>query len=155
MTVFKPVPGTNGMYKVSDDGQVMSLKKKTPRILKHNVRHGYPCVDIYYQAKRVQKPVHVLILEAFVGPRPEGMLALHNDDDKANCCLSNLRWGTRSDNTYDRFKNKGGFKLTEFDAAWIKFKLAMGWKQHELAKEFEVDQALISKINTGKYWSFA
>jgi HNH endonuclease len=44
-------------------------------------------------------PVHILMLETFIGPRPEGMLALHCDDDPLHCVLSNLKWGTPSENT--------------------------------------------------------
>jgi hypothetical protein len=50
-------------------------------------------------------PVHHLVLEAFVGPRPEGMNGLHWDDDAMNNQLDNLRWGTDSDNQQDRVRN--------------------------------------------------
>jgi len=49
--------------------------------------------------------LHPLILEAFVGPRPEGMIACHWDDNPANNRLSNLRWATPSDNMFDRIRN--------------------------------------------------
>ena len=46
--------------------------------------------------------VHVLVLEAFVGPRPEGMWALHGPlryaDGTPDNRLSNLEWGTPSKN---------------------------------------------------------
>lgn len=50
-------------------------------------------------------PIHHLVLEAFVGPRPEGMEALHYDDDPTNNVLWNLRWGTPSENHFDRVRN--------------------------------------------------
>ena len=49
--------------------------------------------------------VHVLVLDAFVGPRPNGMQGLHRDDDHANNNLSNLYWGTQSQNMADRLRN--------------------------------------------------
>lgn len=49
--------------------------------------------------------VHVLVLEAFVGPRPDGMFGCHNDDDKRNNQLENLRWDTPSSNNFDRVKH--------------------------------------------------
>lgn len=45
--------------------------------------------------------VHVLVLEAFVGPRPEGMACCHNDGDGQNNTLANLRWDTYSSNNHD------------------------------------------------------
>lgn len=47
--------------------------------------------------------VHRLILEAFVGPCPKGMVACHNDGDPSNNRLDNLRWGTLSENAADKF----------------------------------------------------
>lgn len=49
--------------------------------------------------------VHVLVLEAFVGPRPPGMECLHSNDVGTDNRLSNLRWGTHSENLNDLVRN--------------------------------------------------
>lgn len=49
--------------------------------------------------------VHVLVLENFVGPRPPGLKGLHADDNGENNVLTNLSWGTDSQNNYDLVKN--------------------------------------------------
>jgi hypothetical protein len=49
--------------------------------------------------------MHILVLEAFVGPRPAGMEGCHWDDDPTNNHLSNLRWDTRSANARDAVRN--------------------------------------------------
>jgi hypothetical protein len=49
--------------------------------------------------------VHHLILLAFVGPRPEGCVTRHLDDDKANNRLGNLCYGTSTENNYDMVRN--------------------------------------------------
>jgi hypothetical protein len=47
-----------------------------------------------------------MVLEAFVGPCPEDKHGgLHWDDDKDNNTLSNLRWGTMSENMQDQLRN--------------------------------------------------
>ena len=46
-----------------------------------------------------------LVLEAFVGPRPDGHECCHYDDDPMNNHLSNLRWDTRSANSFDAIRN--------------------------------------------------
>lgn len=52
------------------------------------------------------RPVHRLVLEAFVGPCPEGMtVGRHLDDDPNNNHISNLAWGTVSDNSKDKVRN--------------------------------------------------
>lgn len=47
------------------------------------------------------KNVHVLVLEAFVGPRPQGYEACHGLGGRLDNSLSNLRWDTSSENRLD------------------------------------------------------
>lgn len=47
------------------------------------------------------KYIHLLVLEAFAGSRPDGMEALHIDGNKINNNTDNLRWGTSSENNRD------------------------------------------------------
>jgi hypothetical protein len=46
----------------------------------------------------VRKYVHVLVLETFIGPRPDGYEADHIDHDGMNNHLPNLRWLPRAEN---------------------------------------------------------
>lgn len=48
-----------------------------------------------------QRKVHHLVLEAFVGPRPEGMQGCHNNGDSKDNCAANLRWDTPKANAMD------------------------------------------------------
>lgn len=48
---------------------------------------------------------HRLVLEAFVGPCPEGMQACHNDGDRMNTRVGNLRWDTPKANSADRWRH--------------------------------------------------
>lgn len=45
--------------------------------------------------------VHMLVAEAFLGPRPIGQEVRHKDDDRTNPRLDNLEYGTRQDNVND------------------------------------------------------
>jgi hypothetical protein len=111
--VYKEVPGFPG-YRVGDDGSVWSCKPRngrggllpTWRRLKCRISRRYLCVGIRGPdgVKRVHT-VHSLVLEAFVGPRPDGLWALHRDDNRADNTLPNLYWGTPSDNAIDRREN--------------------------------------------------
>lgn len=87
-------------YEVSNFGRVRNIR--TQKMLKpRTVR--YPHVALAPGA--VEKTIHTLVLEAFVGPCPTGMQALHWDDDKCNNLLGNLRWGTASENQADAQRN--------------------------------------------------
>lgn len=113
-----PITDWEDLYEVSSEGRVRSLNRKarargghtrnlkgrilTPRT---DINTGHLSVDLYRDKFRVTKKVHRLVLEAFVGPCPEGSEALHHDDVPTNNHLSNLRWGTRSENAQDRVRN--------------------------------------------------
>lgn len=45
--------------------------------------------------------VHRLVLDAFVGPCPDGMEGCHNNGNPADNRVENLRWDTRSANVID------------------------------------------------------
>lgn len=120
MTEWRDVVGYPG-YQVSDDGQARSTSRLIVRsdgqrqrcfgkVLSARIdASGYCKVSLYRDGERGgsrrKHSLHVLILEAFVGPRPAGMKALHYDDDPQNNALSNLRWGTQSENTFDKVRN--------------------------------------------------
>lgn len=63
--------------------------------------HGYPMVTVAGRKERV----HVLMLEAFVGPRPAGQLGCHKNDVPGDNRLGNLYWGTKSHNGIDCVNN--------------------------------------------------
>ena len=114
MTEWRPVLGFEGHYEVSSDGRVRSLARV---ILKSNGatqtipertllagcrdKNGYPTINLGRKRTRV----HVVVLEAFVGPRPPGAHGCHRDDDKENNTVANLYWGSRSDNMIDLVRN--------------------------------------------------
>jgi hypothetical protein len=60
--------------------------------------------DGYLQVKLPNRVffVHVLVLEAFVSPRPEGMYCCHNNGIPDDNRLFNLRWDTPKNNVHDR-----------------------------------------------------
>jgi len=49
--------------------------------------------------------VHILVLEAFVGPTPKGKECLHANDVPWDNRWDNLRWGTRSENLIEAYAN--------------------------------------------------
>ncbi|MGH8035083.1 MAG: HNH endonuclease signature motif containing protein, partial [Lysobacterales bacterium] len=53
-------------------------------------------------SRMVNRKVHRLVLEAFVGPCPDGMVGCHNDGDTRNNRLSNRRWDTPGSNNRDK-----------------------------------------------------
>ena len=92
-------------YEISDEGHVRNIS--TGRILKGRAhRGGYRLVRLFTEPNvYVDRTVHSLVMETFVGPRPEGMCVCHNDGDATNNALTNLRYGSLVDNQRDRIEH--------------------------------------------------
>jgi len=108
MENWKDIPGYEGLYQVSDCGQVKSLARKgclKERILKPGLNtRGYPTVDLSKDGKKKQFSIHRLVALAFL----EGDNTLtvnHIDECKTNNHVSNLEYLTRGDNARSWMKN--------------------------------------------------
>lgn len=102
---WRPIPGYPD-YEVSDLGRVKSLKASKPRLLRTFPIHSrylkvYPSVD----GRPSPAFVHRLVLLAFVGPVPPGMMTRHLDGDPQNNHLENLRYGTQAENDQDKVRH--------------------------------------------------
>ena len=117
MEVWKPVPGYEGFYSVSDLGRVRSDKRtivdknghgrKMPEIIltPEKKSSGHLTVCLCKNHDQTKRYVHRIVLEAFIGEAPAGMQACHWNDDKEDNRLENLRWGTPNENMFDRVRN--------------------------------------------------
>ena len=109
MTAWKAVWGYEGLYEVSDTGVVRSLPRPSTSggILATASRGGrYLQISLCRNGVCSTKDIHIVVLEAFVGLCPPGMQCRHLDDNKTNNYLSNLVWGTQTENAYDSVRNR-------------------------------------------------
>jgi len=63
--------------------------------------YGYRVVRLFKDGRYKCKYIHRLVLEAFVGPAEPGHQGRHLDGTRTNNHLSNLAWGTVSENALD------------------------------------------------------
>jgi len=91
MEEWRDIPGYEGLYKVSDLGNVLSVRRD--RMLKPGLSHGYRTVVLCDEAKRSTTKVHQLVAMAFLKHKRCGMTKVvdHIDGDKENNKLSNLQ----------------------------------------------------------------
>lgn len=167
--IWKPIPDWNG-YFASTHGRIMSFWERTGvppqcgggsvgrigetgRVLAvQSKEDSRQYVMLRRRGKKRNATVHSLVLLAFVGPRPNGMEACHEDDNPGNNRLANLRWDTRRGNLLDRYRQSGKV-LTRLQVVEIKSKIAAGIRQKDIAAEYGVTQVLVSRIKRGLCWS--
>lgn len=114
MVTWLPVVGYEGSYEVSDEGVVRSLDRTTicrdgrrlffegKELLSYRTPPmGYRAVKLSKEGVKRSKRIHTIVLEAFVGPRPDGMVACHSNGIQDDLRLANLRWDTQTSNNLD------------------------------------------------------
>lgn len=80
-------------YQASNYGRVRRFGKASDKTLQQRViQQGYAVVTISISGKTFVRMVHVLVLDAFVGPKPHQHFVQHIDGDKLNNTLDNLRY---------------------------------------------------------------
>ena len=113
--VWRPIPGFPD-HEASSLGRVRALSRrvhnymKPGKILTGTVKpssRGKP-VCVNYSLGRGTSPQkgHHLVLRAFVGERPEGLVGCHNDGNPLNNRIENLRWDTIASNVADSVKHR-------------------------------------------------
>lgn len=114
-------------------------------------RSGYRKVTLKNGDGYMQVFVHILVLESFVGPCPDGLQCRHLDGKPRNNRLDNLAWGTVRENAEDRMRHgthlfgekHGRALLGESDVHEIRRRLAAGETNASLAREFGVSDSTI------------
>lgn len=128
--IWKDHPLYGEYIAVSNLGRVFNKRTQTLRKPSINDR-GYYHLQINTVTGKVNKPVHLLVLETFKGERPEGAIARHLDDNKTNCSEENLEWSSPQRNIQDNLDNfkVRTQKLTVADVLEIR---ARDWAREEI-----------------------
>lgn len=106
--IWKPIPGFEG-YEASDLGRVRSHRIKGSNNLSRGYiilrggtkKKGYKYVILRNNGLSFNMQVHAIVMQAFFGQRPEGKEVCHNNGDKTDNRLSNLRYDTHAGNMRD------------------------------------------------------
>lgn len=167
------VPRWEGWYEVSSAGRVRSVSRVSiangakatyrGKILATPAgKNGYCTVCLSAPGRREYHYVHRLVLVSFEGECQSGMEACHNDGDRQNNALRNLRYDTRRNNALDRHRHgtmpstghcagerNGMSKLTGRKVVAV---LRSKGTQREIAARFGISQSTVSLIKLRKTW---
>lgn len=99
---WKPVRGYEGLYEVSDWGNVRSLNYRRTgmvKLLKQRTNQfGYQVIGLNYDGKQHFNQVHRLVAEAFI-PNPYNKPEVdHINTNRTDNRVENLRWVTKKEN---------------------------------------------------------
>lgn len=164
MEEWREIPGT--LYSVSSEGRVESRKRGRVKILRLCLgSNGYYHVTIFRSSKRDMQAVHVLVAEAFLGPRPTpGHEVNHKDGIKTNNQVANLEWVTHSENQRHRCdvlkhgnargEAHGFAKVTEAEVREIRVRRAAGESLAAIAADYGIGISSVCMIAKGQHWAW-
>lgn len=163
MVIWKDVEGFEGLYKVSNEGVLMSLPRNGTKggvVKQREMKHGYIEYLLYKDGKMYHKLAHRLVAQHFI-PNPENKPCVnHIDGRPTNNKLDNLEWVTYSENVlhalgmglaYTIGESHPNTKLTNKEVFEIRelYKHKI-YNQIELGKIYGVFQGTISLIVRNK-----
>ena len=168
-----PVPGYEGLYEVSNCGQVRSCDRSVAMRTKYGTTttrrvrskllvagtdaDGYVWLRLFKAGLGRAFRVSRLVLTAFERSPAAGDEACHRDHNKANNVLANLEWGTRAEN--EAQKTASGRRprstvnrLTLDDARAIRRRRAAGDDAKTVAAQYGVHLSNVYLITQGRTW---
>jgi hypothetical protein len=162
---YRPLEGFSG-YRVGDDGSVWTCYTRGGRYpvgtwrpvsiyrRPYGARYCVVCLRLNDgKGKVVCRYVHRLILVAFAGPCPPGMLCCHGDGDTANNRLDNLRWDTAAANAMDTYRH--GRRRTALSAETvrqIRDLRRQGFASPAIARMLGLHASTVHRAATGLTW---
>lgn len=169
---WRPVPGYDGWYEVSDQGRVRSWKMPNGRppgarrakpVVLRQQRHrfGYLMVTLWKDGAARKDVVHRLVLTSFIGDAPFGHECGHLNSDPTDNRLVNLAWVTAVENhahkklrgTTLRGEKSPHAKLTAEKVLEMRAMYSAGGITHAcLAKRYGISSAHVSTVINGKRW---
>jgi hypothetical protein len=167
--MWAPVLGLEAKYEVSTLGRIASLETRRDKglvvarrrlLAGHLGTHGYRKWSISIDGRRQERAVHVAVLEAFDGPRPEGHDAAHLNGNAEDNRLVNLAWVTRAENmghkrlhgSMQRGEQHPSALLTDDIVRTIRKRRRDRVPIKVVAAEFGIGETTVSEIALRKRW---
>lgn len=170
---YRTIPCRDG-YRAGNDGSIQSCwilggasprkgaKWKTLKPILTSAGYYVVCLGKTCEARVATLPIHRLVLEAFIGPRPPGMECRHKDGVRTNNRLDNLAWGTHQENEDDKklhgSRPRGSHskcaKVTEDDVAeMLRMHHEKGMTKSAIARHFGLHHSTVMDIISRKNWT--
>lgn len=170
--IWRPAPGYEGFYEVSNLGRVKrpaQHRKKSnginqfypDRVLKPHLVNGYHYVGLRLDSsKKDFKQVHRLVAIAFI-PNPENKPQVnHVNGDKTDNRVENLQWMTEQENIAHSVENglrplgekNPSAVLTEAQVLEIRATYGKTLTRKEAMEKYGISRGCLAGITRGKTW---
>lgn len=163
-------------YQASSFGNIRSLDKivrcggraagsfrlRRGRVLRpHTPKGRYPQVRLYEGGRGVVLMVHKLVALTFMGPRSDDLQVCHNDGNKMNNGVDNLRYDTLAANQADRLRHgtdmlgekSSNAKITASIVIDMRQRFDAGERISALADKFGISWSQASRVCRHESWS--
>ena len=167
--VWKPIKGFEGLYEVSNLGNIKSFPRKytikKEKILSSCImNNGYLCVALSKNHKGKTYLIHRLVAETFI-PNPNNYSCInHKDGNKLNNKIDNLEWCSYSYNSKEAYRiglkksvwkgkfdkeNSNSKKINQYD---LEGNLIKKWNSTmEIERQLGINHSNISACCKGRY----
>ena len=160
-------------YYTTSHGRILSELGASNQFVKHSdtlheirggmASNGYRMVSIRHEdGKYRTRCVHELVALVFLGQPPAWHQEYrHKDNNKENCSVGNLCFGTCADNAKDRKaagthrvgSQMNNAKLNETIVRWMRRRVAEGFSVTQIARDIGISQSTASLAVLGKTWT--
>lgn len=149
-------------YEISDLGRIRSHRLRQVRILQPRFCRGYQVASLRKDRHTYYSRLSHLVLEAFVGPCPDGMESAHLNGQRADNRSTNLQWCSHIENiahkhlhgTYTRGEQHPPARLRQWQVDELRERINSGEKlTSELAKEYGVAYGTVRHVIRGDTWA--
>lgn len=105
MEKWQSVTGYEGLYEVSNRGNVRRIDDGCNLLKPFLASTGYPTITLSKHNKQKNESVHRLVAEAFCVRKNGENFVNHKDCDKTNNAAENLEWCTNAQNIKHAYDN--------------------------------------------------
>lgn len=111
------IKGYEGKYKINESGIIINKKGHAMRTAVSNSGYLRVCLEEKDSTNRINESVHRLVAKTFIendDPVNKNVV-MHLDNDRLNNHISNLKWGTQSENMKQAFDQNRKIPSSKFN----------------------------------------
>ena len=152
--IWKDIIGYEGIYMISNYGNVFSMNNNKNKILKPIMdKDGYLTINLCNNGTRKKYRIHRLVAESFIENKEKKKTVNHKDENKKNNKVTNLEWFSfYENNNYGSHNEKISKSLSKkIVQLSLEYNLIKIWGSATLVKkELGFNQGCISACCRGK-----